>query len=153
LAVPFAACMALVASIYHLPPRILPSIMHVEGGRPGLAHLNTDGSRDLGLMQVNTRWLPSLARYTGLPVALVEQSLLQRSCFNIAAAGVILRTYLDEAGGAMMPAIGFYHSHTPALGLAYQDQVVNAARALFAPPNAKLAQGGSEVASRSKASW
>ncbi len=136
--------MALVASIYHLPPRILPSIMRVEGGRPGLAHLNTDGSRDLGLMQVNTRWLPALARYTGLPEAAVEQNLLQRGCFNIAAAGAILRTYLDEAGGAMMPAIGFYHSHTPALGLAYQDRVVNAARALFAPPGAKLAQGGSE---------
>ncbi len=136
--------MALVASIYHLPPRILPSIMRVEGGRPGLAHVNADGSRDLGLMQVNTRWLPSLARYTGLAEAAVERNLLQQSCFNIAAAGAILRVYLDEAGGAMMPAIGFYHSHTAALGHAYQDQVANAARALFAPPHAKLAQGGRE---------
>jgi len=66
--------------------------MHVEGGRPGLARPNADGSRDLGLMQVNTRWLPSLARYTGLSVDAVEQNLLQRSCFNIAAAGAILRT-------------------------------------------------------------
>jgi len=28
----------------------------------------------------------------------------------------------------MMPAIGFYHSHTPSLGVAYQDQVISAAR-------------------------
>ncbi len=35
--VPYLACMALVASIYHLPPRVLPSIHTIEGGWPGAA--------------------------------------------------------------------------------------------------------------------
>ena len=55
MAVPFVACMALVASLYNLPPRVLPSIHAVEGGQIGTVHLNTDGSEDLGFMQVNTR--------------------------------------------------------------------------------------------------
>ena len=66
MAVPFLACMALVAQMYSLPPRVLPSIQAVEGGAPALSHLNRDGSEDLGVMQVNTLWIPRLVRYTGL---------------------------------------------------------------------------------------
>ena len=60
--------MALVASLYNLPPRVLPSIHAVEGGRPGTVHVNADASQDLGVMQVNTRWVPALSAYTGLSV-------------------------------------------------------------------------------------
>ncbi len=59
--------MALVASIYNLPPRVLPAIHGVEGGQVGSVHVNADGSQDLGYMQVNTRWLPVLARYSTCP--------------------------------------------------------------------------------------
>jgi hypothetical protein len=62
MAVPFLACMALVASVHHLPPRVLPSIQAVEGGAVGSVSANTDGSSDLGVMQVNTLWLRPLAR-------------------------------------------------------------------------------------------
>ncbi len=63
--VPFLACMALVASVYHLPPRVLPSIQAVEGGWAGAVIRNGDGSDDLGVMQVNTQWLAVLARRAG----------------------------------------------------------------------------------------
>jgi hypothetical protein len=132
MAVPFAACMALIASLYNLPPRVLPSIHVVEGGQSSTVHLNRDGSEDLGYMQVNTRWLPDLSNYSGLPVATVRQNLLTRPCFNIAAAGLILRVYLDETKGNLMLAVGDYHSHTPQLNSAYQQRVVNSAMSLFA---------------------
>jgi hypothetical protein len=61
--VPFLACMASVAAFYHLPPRVLPAIQAVEGGSIGAIHQNRDGSQDLGVMQVNTRWV--LARSCG----------------------------------------------------------------------------------------
>ena len=66
MAVPFLACMALVASVYHLPPRVLPAIQAVEGGVPGSVSHNADGSDDLGVMQVNTLWLAPLARVSRL---------------------------------------------------------------------------------------
>lgn len=131
--IPLLACMALVAQVYALPPRVLPSIQAVEGGGIGVVHHNTDGSDDLGLMQVNTRWLQPLARISRLPPDAVRQRLLQDGCFNIAAAGVILRLYLNEAGQDLLRAIGFYHSHTPTLSSAYQARVLAAARALFRP--------------------
>ena len=144
MAVPFIACMALVAQVYSLPPRVLPSIQKVEGGRPGLVHWNVNGSADLGIMQVNTAWLPTLSRYTKLSEGDVTARLLDRPCFNIAAAGLIMRTYLDEARGDLMIAVGFYHSHTPVLGEGYRAKVLRSATELFqrGPPAETASRGG-----------
>ena len=125
--------MAGVAAFYHLPPRVLPSIQAVEGGSLGAIHRNGDGSEDLGVMQVNTRWIQPLAESTGIDPMMVRYRLLNDGCFNIAAAGAILRVYLDEANGQLMTAVGFYHSHTPALNRAYQALVLRSANALFHP--------------------
>ncbi len=141
MAVPFAACMALVASLYNLPPRVLPSIHVVEGGQLASVHVNADGSEDLGLMQINTRWLPALSRYTNSPEAAVRQKLLSRACYNIAAAGLVLRTYLDETGGELMRAIGNYHSHTPLLNQAYQVKVMQSAAGLFGGGHGQAGNG------------
>ncbi|HUB10532.1 MAG TPA: lytic transglycosylase domain-containing protein [Acetobacteraceae bacterium] len=129
--IPFLACMAGVAAFYHLPPRVLPSIQAVEGGRPGVVHVNRDGSRDLGVMQVNTRWVQPVAVQTGLAPMVVQQRLLFDPCFNIAVAGAIMRLYLDEAGGNLLRAVGYYHSHWPPLAQAYRLQVAESAARLF----------------------
>jgi hypothetical protein len=63
----------------------------------------------------------------------VRDRLLTRPCFNVAAAGLILRTYLDETRGNLLRAIGDYHSHTPVLNLRYQARVLRSAAALFRP--------------------
>ena len=130
---PILACMTLVAQTYALPPRVLPAIQAVEGGAVGLTHHNTDGSDDLGPMQVNTLWIPTLARLTELPPDEVRDRLLTRPCFNVAAAGLILRTYLNETRGNLLRAVGNYHSHTPVLNLRYQARVLRSAVALFQP--------------------
>jgi len=129
--IPYITCMAAVAAFNHLPPRVLPSIQAVEGGSVGSIHRNVDGSDDLGVMQVNTRWLSPLARYTGLREEVVRFRLTDSPCFSIAAAGAILRVYLDETHGDLMLAIGDYHSHTPMLNQAYQVQVMRSAFRLF----------------------
>lgn len=129
--VPHLACMALVAQLYGLPPRVLPAIQAVEGGRPGLVSRNANGTEDFGIMQINTIWLPVLARYSKLPEARVREKLLGNACYNIAAAGLILRTYLNETGGDLMRAVGNYHSHTPALHQTYRDKVTRSAARLF----------------------
>ena len=134
MSIPYLACMALVASLYGLPPRVLPSIQAVEGGMPGRISHNLNGSDDLGVMQVNTLWLGPLSRYTKLPAVIVRERLIDRPCFNIAAAGAILRYYLDAAGGNLMQAVGDYHSHARPLHDAYDAAVLGAAARLFAVP-------------------
>jgi soluble lytic murein transglycosylase-like protein len=123
--------MAAAAAFYHLPPRVLPSIQAVEGGQIGSVRLNTNGSADLGLMQVNTIWVEPLAGIARIKPEAVAGRLLNDPCFNIAASAAILRFYLTEAHGNLMAAIGHYHSHTPGLSAAYQDKVLTAAAALF----------------------
>lgn len=132
--IPFVACMVVVASAYHLPPRVLPSIQAVEGGGVGVVHRNTDGSEDLGVMQVNTLWLSPLSRVTHLSETDIHHRLLEQPCFNIAAAGYILHSYLAETRGDLLLAIGDYHSHTPVLNQAYQAQVLHSATAMFVHP-------------------
>ncbi|MFC3228229.1 lytic transglycosylase domain-containing protein [Marinibaculum pumilum] len=127
----FLACMAVVSAFYQLPPRVLPSIQAVEGGRPGLVSANSNGSEDLGVMQVNTLWIAPLARDTGRPEAEVRARLIDEPCFNIAAAGAILRIELDASDGDLLRAVGNYHSRTPALHEAYRGRVLAAAERLF----------------------
>jgi hypothetical protein len=131
MSIPFLACMTAAAALYHLPPRLLPSIQAVEGGRPGLIQPNANGTADLGLMQINTIWIEPLARYAHMPAQAVAYRLLDDSCFNIAAAAAIMRVYLSEAQGNLMVAIGYYHSHTPGFSAAYRQKVLDAAGTLF----------------------
>jgi Transglycosylase SLT domain len=137
-AIPFLACMVAAAAFYHLPPRVLPSIQVVEGGRPGTVSTNTDGTQDLGVMQVNTRWVPRFAAITGMRTEAVRARLVADPCFNIAAAGAIMRLALSESGGDLLRAVGIYHSHTPARANAYQTKVLYAATQLFVRPGAPM---------------
>jgi len=136
MAIPYLACMAVAASFYHLPPRVLPVIQAVEGGSVGAVSMNANGSADLGIMQINTLWLQPLSRAAHLPPPEVARRLIGEPCFNIAAAGFVLRAYLNETRGDLMQAIGDYHSHTPVLNQGYRTQVLARATQMFtkAPP-------------------
>ena len=133
--IPYLSCMLMVAAATGLPPRVLPVIQAIEGGSAGLVRPDTNGTADLGVMQVNTIWVAPLAARAGLSVAATKQRLADDPCFNIAASALILRVYLAETSGALLPAIGDYHSHTPALNSAYTALAERKARQLF--PDAK----------------
>jgi hypothetical protein len=134
---PYLACMLATANFYHLPPRVLPSIQAVEGGYPGAEHVNTDGSTDLGVMQINTRWVRPINAYVAYVTRApssedqTRRRLVADPCFNIAAAGLILRAEWERAGHDWPAAVGNYHSHTAGLHQSYLAQVIARARALF----------------------
>ena len=64
----------------------------------------------------------------------VAGRLINDPCFNIAAAGAIMRIYLDESHGNVVQAVGYYHSHTPELAGWYQIRVIRASFVLFGRP-------------------
>ena len=146
MSIPLLACMASVAAFYHLPPRVLPSIHSVEGGFIGAVHANADGSQDLGMMQVNTRWVGKLAEVARMTPEGVRVRLIYDGCFNIAAAGAIMRVYLNEAQGDLMLAVGYYHSHTPELNQRYQAKVLASAYRLFGFGNRTMRRAGAAYA-------
>lgn len=125
------ACMLAVSNLHQLPPRVLPAIWATEGGRIGTVRANANGTEDLGVMQVNTVWLPALARGTGLPEQEVRRRLIEDGCFSIAVAGAILRFHLEAERGDLLRAIGNYHSRTPELHDAYRQRVERNATRLF----------------------
>lgn len=125
--IPYLACMVASAAFYHLPPRVLPSIQQVEGGKVGLIMKNTNGTFDLGLMQVNTIWVKPLAEYTHLDAYTIKDKLIYDPCFSINVAAVIMRQYMAEAHGDLFTAVGYYHSHEKALGISYRTKVIAAA--------------------------
>ena len=134
MSIPYFACMLAVSQFYHLPPRVLPSIQAVEAGRAGTISRNLNGTADLGVMQVNTRWVPFFAQSWYMTPREVAERLIDDPCFNIAAAGAIVRIYLDESHGDVVRAVGYYHSHTPDLASWYQIKVIRASYWLFGRP-------------------
>ena len=132
--IPYLKCMLIVAATAGLPPRVLPVIQAMEGGQAGMVSQNANGTQDLGVMQVNTIWLPALAARAGLSQDETRARMINQPCFNIAAAALVLRTYLAETHGALLPAIGDYHSHSPALHDAYLAEAETRALKLFEAP-------------------
>jgi len=131
--IPLLACMIAAAVRYDLPPRVLPVIQRVEGGRVGSVRPDSDGSADLGIMQINTRWIAPLSAIVHMPATQTAARLVSDGCFNVAAAALILRGYVSENHGDIMRAIGDYHSHTPSLNEAYRQKVLTTAQSMFPP--------------------
>ncbi|GFE95815.1 MULTISPECIES: lytic transglycosylase domain-containing protein [Gluconobacter] len=130
----FLACMFASALHYRIPPRVLPAIQRVEGGVMGKVSQNKDGSVDIGLMQINSRWILPISSMLHQSPAQIATRLALEPCFNVAAAAMILRTALDNEHGNLMRAIGDYHSRTVPLNMAYQRKVLAAATELYVRP-------------------
>ncbi|GBR52498.1 BfpH protein [Neokomagataea thailandica NBRC 106555] len=128
---PLFACMLAAALRYNIPERVLPAIWQVEHGRAGSVHSNSDGSFDMGLMQINSLWIKPLAQIVHMSPTQTAARLVSDNCFNLAASALILRSFLNETHGNLMEAIGDYHSHTPALNQHYQQRIINEARKLY----------------------
>lgn len=82
-----------------------------EGGWPGAEIKNSNGSHDLGPLQVNSWWVGRFAQLTGRPAVLVRYWLVNDVCFNVDAARWIFLTNL-AATRSYWEAIGLYHSPT-----------------------------------------
>lgn len=114
------ACIWQAAGYYRLPPLALVGILGVEGGRPGQAVRNTDGSEDLGPMQINSRWLPMLSRY-----GLTRTRILNNPCANVwAGAWILARAYARD--GDVWQAVGHYHSWKKGESCRYRRRVAQA---------------------------
>jgi soluble lytic murein transglycosylase-like protein len=120
-----AACIVLAAETYSVPSAVLLGIYHAEGGKIGEAvGPNNNGTFDLGPMQINTLWLPELAKIWGVSEDTALKWVRDDPCTNAGVAAWILESHLDETG-SLSKAIAHYHSRTPHIGSAYKKRVVS----------------------------
>ena len=122
------ACLILASQTYSVPPAVMVGILQVEGGRVGQqVGPNNNGSYDLGPMQINTLWVPRLAKYWGVSDKTAHRWIRDDACTNMGVSAWILRRHLNETS-SLSKAIAYYHSRTPSLGYAYKNRVVAAMR-------------------------
>ncbi|MEM9468872.1 MAG: lytic transglycosylase domain-containing protein [Pseudomonadota bacterium] len=123
-----AACLMLAAQTYSVPPAVLVGIYEVEGGKPGQAvGPNTNGTYDLGPMQINTLWIPELAEKWNVSESQAHAYVKNDPCTNMSVAAWILRSHINETR-SLSQAIAHYHSRTPRIGYAYKGRVISAMR-------------------------
>lgn len=119
-----AACLLLSARTYEVPPAVMLGIMHVEGGRVGQqVGPNKNNTYDLGPMQVNTRWLPDLAKAWNVDVKTAHTLVRDDGCVNVRVAAWILSQKIRDAG-SLFGGIAYYHSATPHHGAPYAAKVI-----------------------------
>ena len=119
-----AACLMLAAQSYAVPPAVLMGIYQVEGGKVSMeVGPNSNGSYDLGPMQINTIWLPELAKKWGVSEDTAYRWVRDDACTNVGVSAWILRQHYDRTGD-MAEAIAHYHSRTEKYGNRYQGKVI-----------------------------
>lgn len=121
-----AQCLMMASLDCQVPVDALLAIMEVEGGRAGLEVKNTNGTHDLGLMQINTCWLPDLARAWSMPPSRVHLMVRDNDCLNIAVAARILKIKIQEARGDLLQGIARYNHANPRYGRPYLRKVIRA---------------------------
>lgn len=82
-----------------------------EAGWQGAQMRNTNGSHDLGPLQVNSWWVGRIASVTGRSAEQVRDWLTNDVCFNVDAARWIFLSGLSITGD-YWKAVGLYHSPT-----------------------------------------
>ena len=127
-----AACLEASAKISSVPRGVLLVLLYVEAGRPGMVSPNSNGTADLGPMQVNTTWVDRIARRWHSTPAQTYAALRDSSCANIEAGAWILGQAMHEAHGDLWQAVAFYHSHTPRHGNAYLRRFYDIALTMMA---------------------
>lgn len=132
----FAACLMMAAQNYAIPPSVLVGILHVEGGKVGQQVRNTNGSYDLGPMQINTLWTKVLAKEWNVSRSKAHRLIRDDACTNVNVAAWIFRRNWNEAK-SLSKAIAWYNSRTPHIGYKYRKKVVAAMRRHNLVPHTK----------------
>ena len=101
-----------------------------EAGWLGAEVANTNGTHDLGPLQINSWWVPRIARLVDRPEQQVRHWLRYDACFNAEAARWIFLSGL-QATGDYWRAVGVYHSPTGWRQRAYAAKVATHMRRQF----------------------
>jgi hypothetical protein len=118
------SCIEAAARGYRIPPAILVILLNVEGGALGATSGNTNGTVDIGPMQVNQIWLPQVAAHWSTTERRAFLALRDNFCANVEAGAWILRQGLDDAHGDFWEGVGYYHSHDPSHKRTYLRSVL-----------------------------
>jgi hypothetical protein len=127
-----ADCIDDAAAFQHVNVTLMRAIAQVESGtQADSVNLNTNGTVDIGLMQINSFWLPTLSRE-----GISRQSLFD-SCTNAYVGAWILAANIKQFGPTWR-AIGAYNATTDDKRLAYAKKIYTMAQAITGSPGSTM---------------
>jgi hypothetical protein len=138
-------CLKAAAEANHVPAGVLVLLIDVEAGRLGQVSENTNGTVDIGPMQVNDAWVQRIAGHWGASEAAAYRALRDNFCANVEGGAWMLRQALDEAHGDLWEGVALYHSHAPVHKLEYMRLVYLHAMRLKRASERKLASTDSSA--------
>lgn len=114
----FDDCFAGAATRYGINKSLLVAIGETEShlNAAALGPANKDGSYDIGLMQINSSWLPTLRKY-----GLTEKDL-RSGCTNIYVGAWIMANNISRHGSTWN-AVGAYNAKTISKRVLYVQKV------------------------------
>jgi soluble lytic murein transglycosylase-like protein len=111
------ACFEQASQRYAIPVQLLKAISRVEsGGNPTAFNRNPNGSWDMGHMQINSAWLPSLEKFG------ISQMQLRNPCVNTYVGAWILAGNIRRLG-YNWKAIGAYNAHSSDKAAVYAGKI------------------------------
>ncbi|AEI83182.1 hypothetical 17.0 kDa protein PilT (plasmid) [Cupriavidus necator N-1] len=113
----YADCLDDAAAYHRLSPVLLRTIArHESGMRANAINRNTNGTEDIGLMQINSVHLPRLARYG------ITRDKLFDPCVSAYVGAWILRDCLDRVG-ATWAGVGCYNAGAHDKRMRYANRI------------------------------
>jgi soluble lytic murein transglycosylase-like protein len=112
------SCIQQASRTYAVPRRDIFALMKNEGGTPGIAVRDSNGTQDLGPMQVNTCHLPFLRSY-----GYSYRVLKNNACANVMAGTWVFARCLAITGN-LLSAAACYNAGPGNLAAAWQDGYV-----------------------------
>ncbi|OYW87637.1 MAG: murein transglycosylase [Sphingobium sp. 32-64-5] len=125
-----ARCIRIASRGHTWLEKTLWGLREQEAGWLGAEVANSNGTHDLGPLQINSWWVPRIARLVGRPERQVRHWLQHDACFNAEAARWIFISGF-QATGNYWQAVGIYHSPTVWRQHAYAGKVAMLMRARF----------------------
>lgn len=111
------ACWEEAGAKYGVNPHLLYAIAKTESSmNPNAINRNKNGSYDIGLMQINSSWFPTLRKH-----GFDEQHLLD-PCVSIHVGAWVLAQNMRRLGNSW-EAVGAYNSSKPDIRLKYAQKV------------------------------
>ena len=121
------SCLVKASNSFGLDPFVLMAIRQVEGGKVGRYSKNTNGTYDMGPMQINTIWLNEVKREFGWS----KNDLIFDACKNVYVSAWILKNEIKMAKGNTWLGVGNYHSRTKKFHDRYRNKAIAAYKNLI----------------------